>query len=99
MDLSQTPLPDNPVIVGGDETSKEQSLPPYPLSQLQFPLQNIFLSLLFLLFRFFFCIPQELTYWIMFTFRTNASIAAIIWTQVYDKSGHVLVFTLKRGVQ
>lgn len=40
-DLSQTPSPDNLVIVGGDDTSKEQSLPPNPYSQVQSPqLQN-----------------------------------------------------------
>lgn len=36
-DVSQIPSPDSLIIVGGDETSNEQSLPPYPWSQVQFP--------------------------------------------------------------
>lgn len=36
-DLSQTPSPDILVIVGGDNTSKEQSLPPNPSLQEQVP--------------------------------------------------------------
>lgn len=40
-DLSQTPSPDNLVIVGGDDTSKEQSLPPNPYSQVQSPDEHI----------------------------------------------------------
>lgn len=40
-DLSHTPSSDNRVIVGGDKTSKEQSLPPNPNSQVQFPDEHI----------------------------------------------------------
>ena len=46
-DLSQTPSPTSCVIVGGDDTSKEQSLPPYPGLHVQIPLidENLILNL------------------------------------------------------
>lgn len=95
-DLSQTPSPDNLVIVGGDKTSNEQSLPPYPSLQVQFPsitkkVQYFFLVLhnafnVFLFIYIYFFIPDVhiplLLQLFGHKFRINAAISGCSFANV-----------------